>query len=199
MHGAELDSLADAISFGAAPAAIVFVAASQYADARPLTTLLIWMSSFFYLGCTLWRLAKYNTLAVNGKKDDGCFTGLPSPAAAGMVYSAGLFLPTLPLNHHLLFYSALGYAVVTGLLMVSKIPYPHVRRCVSGDPRVLNFLFICVVLGSIAVFRVTALVAWAYIYFIAGPLSELLARKLDGKPGLALIFSAISKKPTPRA
>jgi CDP-diacylglycerol--serine O-phosphatidyltransferase len=199
LHGAQLDSLADAISFGAAPAAIAFVSASRCSSGSPAMILLVWVVSFFYLGCTLWRLAKYNSQAVMGKKDDGCFSGLPSPAAAGIVYSAGLFLPTLPLSAHLLCYSALGYAFLTGLLMVSNVPYPHVRRCVSGEPRILSFIFIGVVLASIAVFRVTALVIWAYIYFLIAPLAELLVRKMAGKPGLIRFFSSFNKNHTPRA
>lgn len=198
LHGAELDSLADAISFGAAPAAIVFVSASRCSNGAPATVVLVWVSSFFYLGCTLWRLAKYNTKVVAGKPDDGCFAGLPSPAAAGMVYSAGLFLPTLHLGDNLLFCCALGYAFITGLLMISTVPYPHVRRCVSGEPRALSFIFIGVVLVSIALFRVTALVIWAYIYFIVAPLAELLVRKMAGKTGLTLLFSIFDRNPSPR-
>lgn len=176
-HGIQLDSLADAVSFGAAPAAVVFVSASPYSAGTPLATGLMWAGALFYLACTLWRLAQYNTKATADKKDDGCFTGLPSPAAAGMVYSAGLFLPAVSASHHLLFYGILGYALVTGLLMVSPVPYPHVRRCISGESRTLSLIFIIAVLASVAVFHVKALITWAYTYFLAAPLFELLIRK----------------------
>ncbi len=199
LHGANLDSLADAISFGVAPAVTVFVFIKRNCPGTSTgATLLIWAVALFYLGCTLWRLARYNTLTVTGKKDDGCFMGLPSPAAASMIYSAGLLLPRLDLGPHLLFFCSLGYAFLTGLLMVSDVPYPHVRRCVSGEPRVLSFVFVCVVLGSVAIFRLTAMVIWAYIYFLVAPLAELLVRKMAGKPGLVLLFSAFSKKPPSR-
>jgi CDP-diacylglycerol--serine O-phosphatidyltransferase len=197
-HGANLDSLADAISFGAAPATIIFVFINRHCPADSLiASLLVWAVALFYLGCTLWRLARYNALADSGKKDDGCFLGLPSPAGASMIYSAGLFLPKLALGPHLLFYCSLGYAFLTGLLMVSNVPYPHVRRCVSGEPRVLSFVFVCVVLGSVAVFRVTALVAWAYIYFLIAPLAELLVRKRAGRPIRAFLFFPFGRKPAP--
>jgi CDP-diacylglycerol---serine O-phosphatidyltransferase len=198
-HGANLDSLADAISFGAAPATIIFVFINRNCPVGSLPAeLMVWAIAFFYLGCTLWRLARYNTLAGSGKKDDGCFMGLPSPAGACMIYSAGLFLPKLALGPHLLFFCALGYAFLTGLLMVSNVPYPHVRRCVSGEPRVLSFVFVCVVLGSIAVFRVTALVVWAYIYFLIAPLAELLVRRRAGRPVRAFFFASFKKKPASR-
>ena len=193
MHGAQLDSLADAISFGAAPAVTIFVFTSRCADGTPVARMLVWGVACFYLGSTMWRLAKYNTQAMRGKKDDGCFAGLPSPAAASMIYSAGLLFPRLNFSNSMLFYSALVYAFLTGLLMISTVPYPHVRRCVSGEPRILTFVFICVVLGSVAVFRITAMVIWAYIYFLFAPLAELLVRRMGGKPAFNLFFSAMNR------
>ncbi len=197
--GANLDSLADVVSFGVAPAVTVFVFIKRNCPgASPVSTLLIWSVSLFYLGCTMWRLARYNVLAAEKIKDDGCFMGLPSPAAASMIYSAGLFLPRLNMGPHLFFSFLLGYAFLTGLLMVSNIPYPHVRRCVSGEPRVLSFVFVCAVIGSIMMFGLTALVIWAYIYFLIAPLAELLVKRMAGKPIWAFLFSAIGRKPTPR-
>jgi CDP-diacylglycerol--serine O-phosphatidyltransferase len=199
LHGANLDSLADAISFGLAPAITIFVFIKRNCPGNsPVATTLIWAVSLFYLACTLWRLARYNVMAFAGKKDDGCFLGLPSPAAASMIYSAGLFLPRLALGPHLLFYCALLYAFLTGLLMISDVPYPHVRRCVSGEPRILSFVFVCVVLGSIAMFRLTAVVIWAYIYFLIAPLAELLVRKRAGRPMLAFLFFPFGRKSTRR-
>jgi CDP-diacylglycerol--serine O-phosphatidyltransferase len=196
LHGANLDSLADAISFGVAPAVTIFVFIKRNCPGISIIpTLLIWAVALFYLGCTLWRLARYNTLLSDGKKeDDGCFMGLPSPAGASMIYSAGLFLPRLALGPHLLFSFLLGYAFLTGLLMVSNVPYPHVRRCVSGEPRILSFVFICVVLGSVVMFGVTAMVIWAYIYFLIAPLAELLVKKRAGRPALAFLFFPFGKK-----
>lgn len=193
--GANLDSLADAISFGVAPAVTVFVFIKRNCPgASPGGTLLIWGVALFYLGCTLWRLARYNVLSMEGKKDDGCFMGLPSPAAASMIYTAGVFLPRLDMGPHLFFSFLLGYAFLTGLLMVSNIPYPHVRRCVSGEPRILSFVFVCVVLGSIIMFHIKAMVIWAYIYFLIAPLAELLVRKRAGRPLRAFLFHRFGRK-----
>jgi CDP-diacylglycerol--serine O-phosphatidyltransferase len=199
LHGANLDSLADAISFGAAPAVTVFVFVRRNCpEASDGGVLLIWAVALFYLACTLWRLARYNTLLTVSCKNDGCFMGLPSPAGASMIYSAGLILPGLALGPHLLFYCSLGYAFLTGLLMISDVPYPHVRRCVSGEPRILSFVFVCVVVGSMVVFGLTAMVIWAYIYFLIAPLAELLVRKRAGRPILALLFHSIGKKRSSR-
>jgi CDP-diacylglycerol--serine O-phosphatidyltransferase len=193
-HGAHLDSLADAISFGVAPAVAIFVFLSRCAGGTPAVHLLTWCAALFFLACALWRLARYNTLTIAVSRDSDCFKGLPSPAAACMIYSAGLILPKLALGPHLLFFFAVGYAFLTGLLMISDVPYPHVRRCVSGEPRVLSFVFIGVVLGSIAIFRVTALVIWAYIYFLIAPLAELLVRKSSGKSFPQCLFAPLGER-----
>jgi CDP-diacylglycerol--serine O-phosphatidyltransferase len=193
-HGAQLDSLADAISFGAAPAAMILAFASRCSAGTPAANALVWFVSFFYLGCTLWRLARYNALAATPEKEDGCFTGLPSPAGASMICSAGMLLPRLPLENAMLFYCALAYAALTGLLMVSSVPYPHVRRCVSGEPRLLSFAFVGVVLTSVALFRVTALIIWAYIYFLFAPLAELLMRRMAGKAAFERLFTELPEE-----
>ncbi|MCU0857834.1 MAG: phosphatidylcholine/phosphatidylserine synthase [Pontiellaceae bacterium] len=200
LHGAQLDSLADVVSFGLAPAVTIFVFISRNCPgASPPAVVLIWSVSLFYLACTMWRLARYNVMDIRGEKTEGCFMGLPSPAAASMIYSAGLFLPKVDMGAHLFFSFLLGYAFLTGLLMISSVPYPHVRRCVSGEPRILSFVFICVVFGSIAIFRLKALVIWAYIYFLIAPLAELLVRKRAGRPVREFLFSAWGKNPFSRA
>ncbi len=196
LHGSNLDSLADAISFGLAPAVTVFVFLKRNCQVTlPVSTVLIWGVSLFYLGCALWRLARYNSLAIRGEKDDGCFVGLPSPAAASMIYSAGIFGARLDISPVFFLTFLLSYAFLTGLLMVSDIPYPHLRRCVTGKPRRLSFVFICVVLGSVAVFHLKALVIWAYIYFLIAPLAELQAQRRARLPLRELIDSASSERP----
>jgi hypothetical protein len=63
---------------------------------------------------------------------------------------------------------------------------------------VLSFVFVCVVLGSILVFGVTAMVIWAYIYFLIAPLAELLVRKKAGRPARAFLFASLGRKPSSR-
>ena len=92
--GAELDSLSDMVSFGVAPALVVYVWALQdFAGMQTvkwlgpwLTTKLGWIAAFIYCACAALRLARFNTtLAVADKR---FYQGLPSPAAACLV--AGL-------------------------------------------------------------------------------------------------------------
>ena len=92
--GAEYDRLADMVSFGVAPALVVYVwALKDFADMQTvawlgpwLTTKLGWIAAFIYCACAALRLARFNTtLDIADKR---FFQGLPSPAAACVV--AGL-------------------------------------------------------------------------------------------------------------
>jgi CDP-diacylglycerol--serine O-phosphatidyltransferase len=89
--GAEYDSLADMVSFGVAPALVIYVwALKDFAAAKNipllgpwLTTKMGWVAAFIYCACAALRLARFNTqLEVADKK---FFRGLPSPAAACLV------------------------------------------------------------------------------------------------------------------
>jgi len=185
IHGGQLDSLSDAISFGAAPAVAIFVFISRGANHTPAAIALICGVALFYLGCTLWRLARYNTKSILGMKDEDCFEGLPSPAAACLIYSTGIFLPTIGLGPHLLFSFSLGFTLLAGVLMVSRIPYPHVSRYVSGESRRLSAVFASVVVGSVVLFRSSAPIICAYVYFLIAPLVELQMRHSTEDPSQA--------------
>jgi CDP-diacylglycerol--serine O-phosphatidyltransferase len=89
--GAEYDSLADMVSFGVAPALVMYVwALNDFATAQNipllgpwLTTKLGWVAAFIYCACAALRLARFNTqIEVADKR---FFQGLPSPAAAALV------------------------------------------------------------------------------------------------------------------
>ena len=89
--GAEYDSLADMVSFGVAPALVIYVwALKDFSSAQNipllgawLTTKLGWIAAFIYCACAALRLARFNTnIDVVDKR---FFQGLPSPAAAALV------------------------------------------------------------------------------------------------------------------
>ena len=105
--GANLDSLADLISFGTAP---VFLAISTF-HLPPH----IWPVGIFFLICGTLRLARFNV--VSGKSDS-FFEGLPIPAA-GIALSASVLLGRPTLTIILMLFLA--------LLMVSSISYPKIR------------------------------------------------------------------------
>jgi CDP-diacylglycerol--serine O-phosphatidyltransferase len=87
--GREFDSLADIISFGIAPALLVFKIVLAELPAR-----IGWMIAFVYLVCGAMRLARFNTLALEPQTPSRSkdFSGFPIPAAAGLVASVTLLL-----------------------------------------------------------------------------------------------------------
>ena len=86
--GREFDSLADIVSFGMAPALLVYqIVLGEFQN-------LGWMIAFVYLACGTLRLARFNCVAANGEPAgaDKNFTGFPITAAAGVIASITLFL-----------------------------------------------------------------------------------------------------------
>ena len=77
--GAEYDSLSDMVSFGVAPALIMYVWAL-----KPMGKL-GWIAAFIYCACAALRLARFNTKIDDPFQDKRFFQGLPSPAAAALL------------------------------------------------------------------------------------------------------------------
>ena len=127
--GREFDSLADIVSFGAAPAFLVhrIVLAGVFED-RPQ---LGWFLASVYLSCGAFRLARFNCLAaMSGGGGGKEFLGFPIPAAAGLVASLTLFL--LWLEEKGFSQSKLRFALPVLLLflsamMVSEVRYPSFK------------------------------------------------------------------------
>jgi CDP-diacylglycerol--serine O-phosphatidyltransferase len=157
--GAQLDSLCDVISFGVAPAFLmlklveVYVQSENYPYAQFLGRL-VYLIAIIYAMCALIRLARFN---VENKEDDAShlsFAGLPSPPAAGLIVSIVIFHQDfLPKNGA---FSVLEPAIIwilpvitlmAGLLMVTRIPYPHVmNRLLRGKKSFSTFLLVVFVL-----------------------------------------------------
>lgn len=147
--GVEMDSLADLISFCAAPAFLVYFLALQY---YPVTGAAI---AFIYLLCGALRLAKFNTMALDGTGSKKHFSGLPTPAAAGILAAfavsymifmeVGVKGQNLPFFNKALphIYNGIAFVVLAlALLMVSKIPYAAFKsRGDFGKNSVLFILF----------------------------------------------------------
>src|SRR5512132_6882 len=96
--GREFDSLADIVSFGLAPALMVYrVVLQEFPRA-------CWIIAFVYLACGALRLARFNTASANHEPADTDnkknFTGFPIPAAAGLIASITLFLLWLAEGEH---------------------------------------------------------------------------------------------------
>jgi CDP-diacylglycerol--serine O-phosphatidyltransferase len=163
--GGQLDSLADVISFGAAPAFIallVFKAEGPH-DLPFWLTKLIWAIGALYFSCAAIRLARFNVSNEHGEQHHFSFLGLPSPGAAGAV--AALILMQQDLQHlgpgltkqlaNLCIYLLPFVVMFSGLLMISTIRYPHViNRWLRGRKTFALLIFgVVVVLAAIVAFR----------------------------------------------
>ncbi|MBS0484169.1 MAG: CDP-diacylglycerol--serine O-phosphatidyltransferase [Proteobacteria bacterium] len=143
--GAEYDSLSDMVSFGVAPALIVYEWALKEMDQWG------WIIAFIYCACAALRLARFNTnIAVVDKR---FFQGLPSPAAAALI--AGLVWVTI--NFHIqgsdIKWLASIVTLFAALTMVSNIPYYsgkefNLRRRVPFFSVLLIVLFFFVLIPS---------------------------------------------------
>jgi CDP-diacylglycerol--serine O-phosphatidyltransferase len=113
--GAEYDSLADMVSFGAAPALVMYEWALR--DLGKLG----WIAAFIYVAGAALRLARFNTMLEVA--DKRWFQGLPSPSAAALVAGLVWIVDDLGLDPEPLRWLAWGVTVFAGLTMVSNVRY----------------------------------------------------------------------------
>jgi CDP-diacylglycerol--serine O-phosphatidyltransferase len=166
--GGQLDSLADAISFGCAPAFIsLLVFKIEFITQHPgfplAITRLIWAIGALYMSCAAVRLARFNVSNEHGEQHHFSFLGLPSPAA-GMTVAAWILIEQELLHtsekapHFAQLLDAASTAAIvvlpvivlgTGLLMISHIRYPHLFNQYLRGRRSMGRL-ILVLMGVLA-------------------------------------------------
>jgi len=148
--GGQLDSMADMVSFGVAPA---MIALQLFKDTHPdvpnMVSRLIWAIGALYMSCAAMRLARFNVSNEHGEQHHRSFLGLPSPGAGGAVVALILMQQDLAEEARVLQVKWLAstagimsdalvialplVVLVTGILMVSNIRYPHmVNRYLKG-------------------------------------------------------------------
>ncbi len=176
MHGMQMDSLADMVTFGVAPATICAIM-THYIRTNDMPNLLIYTLCAIYMGGAALRLATYNVHALTATKSSDNFSGLPSPGAAAGVCSMAMLLNYLNIlhgNEYPMLPRLAGYipvyAAVLGLLMVSPIPYPHMGKwCFSIGRNPKRLVVFLLMLTIIAVFRTRGLFVLVNIYIFSGP------------------------------
>jgi CDP-diacylglycerol--serine O-phosphatidyltransferase len=140
--GAELDSLSDMVSFGVAPALVVYHwALADFAVSKSVTMLgpwltarLGWIAAFVYCACAALRLARFNTnIDVVDKR---FFQGLPSPAAASLIAGLVWAMEQYQVDRADIRWVAWGMTMFAGLSMVSSFKFYsgkdiNLRRSVS--------------------------------------------------------------------
>jgi CDP-diacylglycerol--serine O-phosphatidyltransferase len=174
--GGELDSLADVISFGVAPALLAY----GWGFA-PLSRV-GWLAAFLFVMCGALRLARFNVQrhAADGKY----FVGLPIPAAAGQIAAVVHFLPE-PLAARAPSMLAAGLLSVLAFLMVSTLRYTSFKSVDLRRRRsYINVLGIAILFLLVAIHPEWVLLAAATAYSLSGPAVHLLglARRRGGPP-----------------
>ena len=118
--GAEYDSLADMVSFGLAPALVMYEwALGGMATLGWVPAKLGWLAAFVYTAATALRLARFN--AQSGRTDKRYFIGLPSPSAAAIMVGLVWVGDDAGLDGKQLLWLAFFITIGTGILMVSNI------------------------------------------------------------------------------
>lgn len=155
--GREFDSLADVISFGAAPAFLVH--RILLADVLRGHAEIGWFIASVYLMCGAFRLARFNCLAAMAGTGGGKeFLGFPIPAAAGVVASLTLFILWLDergFSKSPWLYLLPGIMVFLSLMMVSEVKYPAFKYLDFRTKRTFPKVVLIVVLvgGVILMWR----------------------------------------------
>src|SRR6056297_2551931 len=120
--GVQYDSMSDMVSFGIAPAVLVFTwTLGNLGGPETVAAKLGWLGAFFYAACAALRLARFNTQA--GVADKAYFQGLASPAAAGTLISTIWFCVSRDIPSEVVAWPLLLQTILVGTLMVSRVRY----------------------------------------------------------------------------
>jgi len=165
--GLELDSLADVISFGVAPAVLMYLwALSPYGRIG-------WIGAFVFVACGALRLARFNIQT--GTIDPRRFTGLPIPAAAVIVATTVLFFHKIELNPADFMLPLLVLTYVISCMMVSSVKFHSFKdlTLVRQKPFTSTVGFVLL----LALIAASPLVVPFFIsagYLISGPILTLV-------------------------
>jgi len=173
--GVQYDSLADLVSFGMAPALVMYhwsLSALKF-DGSVMGRV-GWAIAFLYAACAALRLARFNTQV--GTVDKRWFIGLASPAAAGlmMAFVWAFADGDLGWSREQLRYVALGVTLIAALLMVSRIRFWSFKGSGEGGARADRvpfyvLLLVPVVIAVLAMDLPRALLAIGIVYAMSGP------------------------------
>ncbi|GAB5558832.1 MAG: CDP-diacylglycerol--serine O-phosphatidyltransferase [Synoicihabitans sp.] len=176
LFGGEFDSLTDMVSFGLAPALLMFFLILSPTQGYPIFQKIGWFFGFIYLLCAGVRLARFNVIShplINKGEKPATkdFIGLPVPAAAGTVAALVLFLLNLAEHDRELQRWALALPpllLLIAVMMVSRITYPSGKEIdLQTKTPLTTFVLFLVVAGAVFVFKEVGVlvVMLSYIFF----------------------------------
>jgi CDP-diacylglycerol--serine O-phosphatidyltransferase len=177
--GAQMDSLCDLVTFGIAPAFLVYglhVLPRPNEPAALLPERVVLVVCVFYAMCALLRLARFTVETTPDDESHQSFSGLPSPAAAGTIASAVIPWNDMP-NWPWVDWCSKGVvyalpfvAFVLGILMVSRIRYVHlVNQLFRGFRPFVRLVELAVAAVLIVIFHEVAIFLAFATYMLTGP------------------------------
>jgi CDP-diacylglycerol--serine O-phosphatidyltransferase len=202
--GGQLDSLADVVTCGVAPAVLLIVLMMQELHREPfsispvsehLMGRLIWVSAGVYLACAAVRLARFNVEHADVGYDHQRFRGLPSPGAAGIIAAFLIFQEQareygvrLPgdivmraMPSGFVAYAAPLLALAVSLLMVSRIPYGKITALLRGRRPFGQLVLVILLFAVFWSFKTLFVLLFAAGYVLSGPVL-LIVRRLRSRP-----------------
>jgi CDP-diacylglycerol--serine O-phosphatidyltransferase len=169
--GVQYDSLSDLVSFGLAPALVMYTwSLSALRDFGPLWGKLGWAAAFIYAACAALRLARFNTQV--GVADKRYFQGLASPAAAAVCMSFVWSVDKFGLAGSDFCFITPVIAIVVGLLMVSRFRYFSFKSLPMGDRQRVPFVWMVVAVLLLALLILDTprvLFVGFTLYLLSGP------------------------------
>lgn len=179
--GEQYDSLSDMLSFGVAPAILMYQWSLNTIDTIAwLPSKLSWMVPFIYCACGALRLARFNVQI--GSVNPKYFIGLPSPSAAGAVAGFVWFGVEHSLNPANLLALCFFITFCAGILMVAPIKYFSFKKInLNGK---VPLLFMAVIVLGLAIISINpATVLWLIFtgFAISGPIRSLMVYSREKK------------------
>jgi len=198
--GAQLDSLADMVSFGVAPAYLSIHLIAQVLRSDGLLKLptptsddtwlrLFWIIAGIYVSCTALRLARFNVTTQSDVLSHMNFKGMPSPGAAAIVAGTVLFFqwlspeakapikindPTREVLTVIFSYLLPIVLLVSALLMVSRFSYSHlINRFLRGRKKFRNVVAYFLLVMVVVWQPQIAVIVGIYIYALSAPAAWL--------------------------
>ncbi len=183
--GGQLDSLADVISFGVAPA---FIALQLFKTEGPhdlpvSLSRLVWAIGALYVACTAMRLARFNVTNEHGEQHHRSFQGLPSPAAGLAVVSVVLLHQELLADKWLNLSATIVYIVpailfTCALLMVSEIRYPHLMNTAfKGRKSLWKIVLALMIVGLLVAWTQYTISIVCLLFIMIGPVYWFRVRR----------------------
>ena len=174
--GAQLDSLCDLVTFGVAPGFLLVKMCPRFAY---LHREAVWVIAASFAACAALRLARFN-VETTDEDDHLHFSGLPTPAAAAAIAGFGIMFYTLRKEDNTLMFATEidivlqtvlpFFAILVALLMVSRIPYPHVvNQLFRGQRSFAHLVGVVFALVAIMVIRGYSVPIICCAFVFSGP------------------------------